>query len=118
MATAVMRGRLSPDSGCQGIAADRACHRPRREPKGATGVHEPVRRLSSRQFVIVAGALAAALAGVGVGAHTRPAAPAGGGTLGPRMDFDLATHPAPPASPPPASPTRLLAARNAAARSG
>jgi hypothetical protein len=49
-------------------------------------------------LIIVAGALAAALAGASVGAQTRPAAPVGP-TLGPRMDFDLATH-APATAPP------------------
>jgi hypothetical protein len=51
-------------------------------------------------MVIAAGALAAALAGLDVGAQTRPAAPLAGHTLGPRTDFDLAAHPAAPAAPP------------------
>ncbi len=68
-----------------------------------------MRKLSSRQLVIAAGALAAALAGASVGAQTRPAAPAAERTLGPRMDFDFAAHPAAPAAP------LVLAARPPAA---
>jgi len=48
---------------------------------------------------VLAGALAAALAGAVMGADARPAAAHVGQTLGPRMDFDLAAH-LPPASSP------------------
>ena len=60
-------------------------------------------------MVVVAGALAAALAGAGVGARARPAAALAARTLGPRMDFDRAAHPA-------AAPAR--AARSGATRRG
>jgi hypothetical protein len=60
-------------------------------------VHEPVRKLSPSQLMIAAGALAAALAGFGVGAQTRPIVPLARQTLGPRMDYDLAAHNLPPA---------------------
>jgi hypothetical protein len=53
-------------------------------------------------LVIVAGALAAALAGANVGARERPDAPLAPHALGPRTDFDLAAHPA-TAPPPPAT---------------
>lgn len=52
-------------------------------------------KLVKRRIVIAIGALAAALAGLDVGAATRPAAARAGHTLGPRMDFDLAAHAAP-----------------------
>jgi hypothetical protein len=68
----------------------------RREPVALPGVHRPVRKLSSRQIVILVGALVAALAGLDVGAQTRPAGPQVGQTLGPRLDFDLAAHALPP----------------------
>jgi hypothetical protein len=87
-----MRRRPSPDSGCQGIAANLAPAAPVGEPTSVTSVHEAVRRLSSNQIVVVAGALAAALAGATVGAEARPAAALAGQTLGPRIDFDLAAH--------------------------
>jgi hypothetical protein len=79
-------------------------------------VHKPVRKLSKREIVIVAGALAAALAGLDVGAQTRPAAAQPHATLGPRMDFDLAAH----ALPPPVDPTARtqLAGADATADSG
>jgi len=89
-----MRREASPDSGCEGIAARAGRGAVFGEPGGLTGVHEAVRRLSSRQLVIVSGALAAALAGAAAGAQARPAASLAGQTLGPRMDFDLAAHPA------------------------
>jgi hypothetical protein len=50
-----------------------------------------------RRIIIALGAIAAALAGLDVGAATRPAAPRAGWTHGPRMDFDLAAHTLPPA---------------------
>jgi hypothetical protein len=71
------------------------------EPAGVKDVHETVRSLSSSQLVIVVGALAAALAGLDVGAQTRPVTPLAGHTLGPRTDFDAAAHPPAPAAPPP-----------------
>jgi hypothetical protein len=82
------------------------------EPGGFTGVHEAVRRLSSRQLIVVGGALAAALAGAAVGAQARPAAALAGQTLGPRMDFDLAAH-LPPSSPPVRYAAQPAAARGA-----
>lgn len=68
------------------------------KPVGRPGVHEGVSRIMKRRIVIVLGALAAALAGLDVGAATRPAAPRAGWTQGPRMDFDLAAHMPPPAA--------------------
>jgi hypothetical protein len=62
--------------------------------------------MSSPQLVVVVGALAAALAGAGVGAEARPAAALVGQTLGPRMDFDLADHPPAIAATPAAAPRR------------
>jgi hypothetical protein len=62
-------------------------------------------------LVIVVGALAAALAGLDVGAQTRPATPLAGHTLGPRTDFDAAAHPPAPAAP-------LRSARNPVATGG
>ena len=59
-------------------------------------VHKPVRKLSARQILIIGGALAAALAGLDVGAQTRPPGRQTLGTLGPRLDFDLAAHALPP----------------------
>lgn len=54
-------------------------------------------KLVKRRIIIAVGAVAAALAGLDVGAATRPAAARAGHTLGPRMDFDLAAHTLPPA---------------------
>jgi hypothetical protein len=68
--------------------------------------------MSSSQFIIVAGALAAALAGLDVGAQTRPVPPLAGHALGPRTDFNAAAHPPAPVAPPPP------AARNPAAAAG
>jgi hypothetical protein len=75
----------------------------RREPDAFMGVHETVRKLSTRpslsprRVLILAGALAAGLAGLSVGAETRRAAPLAHRTLGPRLDFDLAAHALAPA---------------------
>jgi hypothetical protein len=69
------------------------------EPRAPYGVHDPVRKLSLTQMVIVGGALAAALAGLGAGAEARPPAALTVLALGPRMDFDLAAHLAAPNSP-------------------
>lgn len=55
-------------------------------------------KLTASRFVIILGALAAALAGFDVGASTRPATPRAGWTHGPRMDFDLAAHTTAPAA--------------------
>jgi hypothetical protein len=64
-------------------------------------VHKPVRKLSARQILIIGGALAAVLAGLDVGAQSRPVAALAGQTLGPRMDFDFAAHALPPKVAPP-----------------
>jgi hypothetical protein len=97
---AVMRAQVSPDSGCEGIAARSiGVERLGREPPAPYGVHEPVRKLSLTQMVILGGALVAALAGLGAGAEARPPAALTLQALGPRMDFDLAAHLAAPRSP-------------------
>jgi len=66
--------------------------------------------------LVIGGALAAALAGFGVGAQTRPIAPLASQALGPRMDFDLAAHTLPRATQP--RPPTLLAARSPAPNRG
>ena len=85
------------------------------EPGGASDVHETVQMLSTARMIILGGALAAALAGLGAGAAARPATSLAGQTLGPRMDFDLAAHTLPPSVGPPRT---LLAARAPGGRQG
>jgi hypothetical protein len=107
---------MSPDSGCEGIAAcSIGVERLGREPSAPYGVHKPVRKLSLTQMVILGGALVAALAGLGAGAEARPPAALTVEALGPRMDFDLAAHAMPATVGPPR--TQLAARAEAVARS-
>lgn len=65
-------------------------------------------------MVILAGALTAALAGLGAGAEARPPSALTVQALGPRLDFDLAAHAMPATVEPPHT---LLARAKAVARS-
>ena len=75
-----------------------------------------IKPATKRRIVIALGALAAALAGLDVGAATRPVAPRAGWTHGPRMDFDLAAHGLPQAARDPNAPD--ASAPDASVRNG